>query len=46
VLRAIGLSDREARGSVRIGFGRYTTSAELESAARVMNEAAAAQAAL
>ena len=45
VLRAIGLSDREARGSVRIGFGRYTTLTELESAARIMNEAAAVQAA-
>lgn len=45
VLRAIGLSDRQARGSVRIGFGRYTTLAELESAAKTMNEAAAVQAA-
>ena len=45
VLRAIGLSDRQARGSVRIGFGRYTTLAELESAAKIMNEAAAVQAA-
>lgn len=45
VLRAIGLSDREARGSVRIGFGRYTTLAELESAAKMMNEAVAVQAA-
>jgi cysteine desulfurase len=46
VLRAIGLSDREARGSVRIGFGRYTSSAELGDAARIINEAAAVQAAL
>lgn len=45
VLRALGLSDRQARGSVRIGFGRYTTPAELEDAARIINEAAAAQAA-
>ena len=29
VLRAIGLSDAEARSSIRIGFGRYTTEAEL-----------------
>lgn len=43
VLRALGLSDRQARGSVRIGFGRYTTPAELEDAARMINEAAAAQ---
>lgn len=45
VLRALGLSDRQARGSVRIGFGRYTTLAELEDAAVIMNEAAAVQAA-
>jgi cysteine desulfurase len=29
VLRAIGLSDAEARSSIRIGFGRYTTEEEL-----------------
>ena len=45
VLHAIGLSEREARGSVRIGFGRYTTPAELESAAKIINDAAAVQAA-
>ncbi|HJT41633.1 MAG TPA: cysteine desulfurase family protein [Sphingobium sp.] len=45
VLRAIGLSDAQARGSVRIGFGRYTTPAEMEEAARAINEAAAVQAA-
>lgn len=45
VLRALGLSDGQARGSVRIGFGRYTTPAELESAAQALNRAAAAQAA-
>lgn len=44
VLRAIGLTDRQARGSVRIGFGRYTTPAELEEAARIINQAASAQA--
>lgn len=43
VLRALGLGDRQARGSVRIGFGRYTTPAELEDAARTINRAAAAQ---
>ncbi len=43
---ALGLTDAQARGSVRIGFGRYTTSAELESAAEALNRAAAAQAAL
>lgn len=46
VLRALGLTDAQARGSVRIGFGRYTTPAELESAAEALNRAAAAQAAL
>jgi cysteine desulfurase len=45
VLRALGLTDAQARGSVRIGFGRYTTPAELESAAEALNRAAAAQAA-
>ncbi|MGE4323495.1 MAG: cysteine desulfurase family protein [Sphingobium sp.] len=45
VLQAIGLSDRQAKGSVRIGFGRYTTLAELEDAARAITQAAAAQAA-
>lgn len=45
VLRALGLSDAEARGSVRIGFGRYTAPAELEEAAAIINKAAAAQAA-
>ena len=29
VLRALGLSDAEARSSIRIGFGRYTSEAEL-----------------
>lgn len=43
VLQAMGLSDKQARGSVRIGFGRYTTSAELEDAARMMEAAAATQ---
>ncbi len=45
VLRALGLPDRDARGSVRIGFGRYTTLAELGDAAAIINKAAAAQAA-
>jgi cysteine desulfurase len=34
VLRAIGLSDREARSSIRLGFGRYTTEDELVAAVR------------
>jgi len=32
VLRAIGLSDAEARSSIRLGFGRYTTENELVAA--------------
>lgn len=32
VLRAIGLSDAEARSSIRIGFGRYTREEELRDA--------------
>jgi cysteine desulfurase len=43
VLRAIGLSDREARSSVRLGFGRYTTEEELVDAVRRIDEAALAQ---
>ncbi|SCW48928.1 cysteine desulfurase [Sphingobium faniae] len=43
VLRALGLKDGQARGSVRIGFGRYTTPAELEEAAQAINKAAALQ---
>ena len=43
VLRAIGLSDRQARQSVRIGFGRYTGEEELASACRRINDAAHAQ---
>lgn len=44
VLRALGLTDAQARGSVRIGFGRYTRREELERAAEALNEAATAQA--
>ena len=42
VLRAIGLSDAEARSSIRIGFGRYTTEDDLSDA--IDRIAAAAQA--
>ena len=34
VLRALGLTEREARSSIRLGFGRYTGEAELRSACR------------
>lgn len=43
VLRAIMLSDRQARSSIRIGFGRYTTEEELVDALRRIDAAARAQ---
>lgn len=43
VLRALALSDRQARSSIRLGFGRYTSSEELEAALESINRAAAAQ---
>ncbi|MEO0872521.1 MAG: cysteine desulfurase family protein [Pseudomonadota bacterium] len=43
VLKAIGLSDAQAKSSIRLGFGRYTTMEELEEAAKLINNAAAQQ---
>jgi len=43
VLRAIGLGDREARSSIRLGFGRYTREEELVDACRRIDAAARAQ---
>jgi cysteine desulfurase len=43
VLRAIGLPDTQAKSSIRLGFGRYTTPADLESAAAMLNAAAKEQ---
>ena len=43
VLRAIGLSDAQARTSIRLGFGRYTTKEELADACRRIDAAARAQ---
>lgn len=43
VLRAIGLTDAEARSSIRLGFGRYTTQEELMTALDRIDAAAAAQ---
>mgnify|MGYP000736411089 CR=1 FL=1 len=43
VLKAIGLTDAEARSSIRLGFGRYTTNAELTEAINRIVAAADAQ---
>lgn len=40
VLRAIGLSEAQARSSIRLGFGRYTTGEQLEDAIERIVEAA------
>ncbi|MBA16817.1 MAG: aminotransferase [Sphingomonas sp.] len=44
VLRAIGLTDRQARSSIRIGFGRCTSQEELMTALDRIDAAARAQA--
>ncbi|WP_380787186.1 cysteine desulfurase family protein [Sphingomonas sp. R86521] len=43
VLRAIGLSEVQARSSIRLGFGRYTTEAELGEAIAAIVAAAEGQ---
>ena len=43
VLRALGLDYREARSSIRLGFGRYTTQKELVDACEQIAAAAHAQ---
>jgi cysteine desulfurase len=40
VLEAIGLTSAQARSSIRLGFGRYTTPQEIETAMRLIHEAA------
>jgi cysteine desulfurase len=42
VLRALGLSDAQAKSSIRLGFGRYTTLDEIDIAARTINAVAEA----
>ena len=43
VLKAIGLSDAEARSSIRLGFGRYTSEEDIERAVTMLLDAAARQ---
>ncbi|WP_174280402.1 cysteine desulfurase family protein [Sphingomonas bacterium] len=43
VLRAIGLGEAEARSSIRLGFGRYTTETDLAGAIGRIDAAAQAQ---
>ncbi|MBD8639291.1 cysteine desulfurase family protein [Sphingomonas sp. CFBP 13733] len=43
VLRAIGLSETQARSSIRLGFGRYTTKTELAAAIDAIAAAAEGQ---
>ncbi|HEU0043574.1 cysteine desulfurase family protein [Sphingomonas sp.] len=43
VLRAIGLSDAQARASIRLGFGRYTTPTEMTDAVTRIDAAAREQ---
>ncbi|WP_395000863.1 cysteine desulfurase family protein [Sphingomonas sp.] len=46
VLRALGLSDRAARSSIRLGFGRYTTLEDMIAACTRLDEAARSQSVL
>jgi cysteine desulfurase len=46
VLRAMGLDERATHASIRLGFGRYTTEAELRAALAKINEAADRQTSL
>lgn len=43
VLRAIGLTDAQAKSSIRLGFGRYTKAEDIETAAAAINAAAREQ---
>ena len=39
VLRAIGLTDAQAKNSIRLGWGRYSSAEDIIAAARLINEA-------
>jgi cysteine desulfurase len=43
VLRAIGLDEQTARSSIRLGFGRYTSEAEMDEAAALIEAAVTRQ---
>ena len=43
MLKALGLNDAEARSSIRLGFGRYTTAEDLDAALDLILEAAGRQ---
>lgn len=43
VLRAVGLSDAAAKSSIRLGFGRYTSVEDVETAAAIITAAAKEQ---
>lgn len=43
VLRAINLSDTQAKNTIRLGFGRYSDTAEIIEAAKAIDRAAKAQ---
>ncbi len=43
VLKALGLSDKQAKSTIRLGFGRYTTMDDIETAAQAINAARAEQ---
>ena len=44
VLRAIGLSDVQAKSSIRLGWGRYTTREDIERGCSLIIQAAESQA--
>ncbi|MHA7819068.1 MAG: cysteine desulfurase family protein [Erythrobacter sp.] len=43
VLKAIGLSEKQAKSSIRLGWGRYTSLEDIETAAKAINAAAKEQ---